>query len=349
MVSTDSSFWRGRIVCVTGGAGFLGLHLVQRLRDCGAAVRVFGLAPRPGHPLLAFADVERIDGDVRDREQVRRALVGCDVVFHTAGTVGVWGPALERMRSVHVDGTRNVVETAPGRARIVHTSSVVAVGASRSGQMLDEESPFELADCGLPYCEAKRASEEVALASGRDVVVTNPAYLLGPDDDEPSVMGRLCHRYWRGRLPFAPPGGVNFADVRDVAEGHLLAAERGITGRRYILGGDNRTFADFMRELAATSRFAPRGQPRLPRWLFAAIAGFGEVHGLVTGNEPYPGLGHVRLNRYFWFYRSDRAHAELGFRCRPLADTLADTHRWFRDQSSMGLGGLRRWWLRPAG
>ena len=344
----DDDHWRGRTVCVTGGTGFLGFHLVQALRSRGARVRIFGLAPRPGHPLLDLRDIELIDGDIRDKDEVHRALDGCDVVFHAAGIVGVWGPALQRMWAVHVDGTRNVLETAPSRARIVHTSSVVAVGASRSQKSLDETSPFNLADCGLVYCQAKRAAEELALASGRDVVVTNPAYLVGPEDHEPSVMGRLCFRYWRGRLPLAPPGGVNFVDVRDAADGHLLAAQHGRAGRRYILGGENHTFAEFLPLLAATSNYSPRGQMRIPYWVLATLGGLGELHGRLTGREPYPSLGHVRLNRYCWFYRSDRAQSELGFRSRPLTQTLADLHRWFRSTSPVNLRGINRWWMRPA-
>jgi dihydroflavonol-4-reductase len=347
-MTTDTTRWFDRTVCVTGGAGFLGLHLVQQLRDHGAAVRVYGLPPRPGHPLLDWLDVKRIDGDIRDRDRLRQALAGCDVVFHVAGTVGVWGPELARMRSVHVDGTRNVLETAPSNARIVHTSSVVAVGASRSQELLDENSPFELEGCGLPYCEAKREAEELALASNRDVVVVNPAYLVGPEDHEPSIMGRFCQRYWRGRVPVSPPGGVNFVDVRDAADGHLLAAALGTAGRRYILGGENHSFAEFMQMLATTSRFVPRGQPRLPHWLFVAAGGLGELRGKLTGREPYPSLAHVRLNRYWWFYHSERAEAELGFRARPLTQTLIDLYCWFNETSSLKLRGINRWWMRPA-
>src|SRR5262249_22116390 len=139
-------------------------------------------------------------------------------------------------------------------ARVVHTSSVVAVGATMSRRILDEESPFELGDLRIDYVHAKRNAEQVALAaaaSGKDVVVVNPAYLLGPDDLEPSVIGRFCVRFWRGLMPLAPPGGINLVDVRDAALGHLLAAERGLAGRRYILGGENHSFASLMQLLTA--------------------------------------------------------------------------------------------------
>ena len=134
---------------------------------------------------------------------------------------------------MHVTGTRHVLEAAGG-ARVVHTSSVVAVGASRSGRIFDEEASFPLAGLRVPYVCAKRAAEELALqaaAGGTDVVVVNPGYLVGPEDHEPSAMGRFCVRAWKGRMILAAPGGYNFVDVRDVAAGHLLAAERGRSGR----------------------------------------------------------------------------------------------------------------------
>src|SRR5262245_23531307 len=231
-MSPDPAFWAGRPVCVTGGPGFLGYHLVRPLRELGAAVRVFGLRPPEGHPLWGRPDVEVHVADLADATSLRRALAGCSVVFHVAGLVADSGPAVRRMHAVNVEGTRNVLAAADRTTRVVHTSSVVAVGASTDGRPLDEDSPFNLEGVDFPYVHSKREAERVALAGGRDVVVVNPAYLIGPDDHELSVMGRLCTRFWRGRLPVTLPGGLNLVDVRDVARGHLLAAERGAAGRR---------------------------------------------------------------------------------------------------------------------
>src|SRR5581483_6062342 len=169
--------------------------------------------------------------------------------------------------------------------------------------------------------------EELALAAaaaGRDVVVTNPGYLVGPDDPERSALGRLCRRYWRGRVPAAPPGGGNLVDVRDVAAGHLLAAERGRAGRRYILGGENHTLTDFFRLLAATAGWRPRALPTLPWWALAAVAEVAEGQARLTGRVPFPARQTGRMHRYCWFVRSDRAACELGYAPRPLAATLRD-------------------------
>jgi dihydroflavonol-4-reductase len=350
-MAPDGEFWHGRRACVTGGTGLLGYQIVRCLRERGATVVVLALPPRDGHPLRHEPGVEGAFGDVRDPAVVARAVAGCDVVFHAAGVVADWGPALARMRDVHVLGTRRVLEAAPRGARVVHTSSVVAIGASTVPEPLTEDSPFRLDGLRVDYVRAKRAAERLALesaAAGRDVVVTNPGYLIGPEDHERSAIVRFCKRFWRGQVPLAPPGGFNLADARDVALGHLLAAERGRSGRRYILGGEDRTFPELMALLAEVAGLCPRALPVAPWWALAALARFSEGRALLTRRQPYPSLQGARLNRHYWFYRSDRAAAELGYRCRPLADTLADTYRWCAARGTLRVRGLSRWWMRAA-
>jgi dihydroflavonol-4-reductase len=346
-VQPDPAFWAGRTVCVTGGTGFLGYHLVKLLGDVGARVRVFALAPLSDHPICRFAHAEIIPGDVLDPPAVRAAVNGCSVVFHAAGIVAVWGPAVRRMWPVHVNGTRIVLDALGAGARLVHTSSVVAVGASRTGQVLDEDSPFNLAGVNLPYIQAKRAAEGLALGAGRDVVVVSPGYLIGPEDYDGSVMGKLCRRFWRGRAPLAPPGGLNLVDVRDVASGHLLAAERGRPDRRYILGGENLTYRDFMRQMADVAGMKPHWLPRIPRPAFWLAALINEGRGRLRGKEPYPSLAHARLNRYYWFFASDRARRELGYEPRAVRASLADAYAWYAGRESFHIRGLNRWLLRP--
>jgi dihydroflavonol-4-reductase len=260
------------------------------------------------------------------------------------------------MQAVHVLGTRNILDAVDGGACIVHTSSVVTIGASRDGRHLSEDNPFNLDGCAIDYVLTKRAAEQIALDAavrGQGVIVTNPGYLVGPDDYEQSAMGRLCVRFWKGRMPLAPPGGINIADVRDVATGHLLAAEHGQRGRRYILGGENLSWTDIMSLLSAVGGFRPRAVPRVPAWLLGTFAALGEARAWWTQREPYPSFQHARLNRYYWFYRSDRAAAELGYESRSVAASLVDAYEWHSQTARtiprrLAQRGLNRWWMRPA-
>src|SRR5262245_52201231 len=251
-MAMDRFDWRGLPVCVTGGTGFLGIHIVKQLVQAGARVTVHALEPRQNHPLFDIPNLTYVFGDINDLPSVQRAVRDSAVIFHTAAIVALCGPALQRMHEVNVAGTRNVLESAPVGARIVHTSSMVTVGASRDGEPVTEDAPFNLNRVDLPYVHTKRAAERLALAAaaqGRDVVVTNPGFLVGPEDHLRSVMFRLCSRFWRARLLAAAPGGFSLADVRDVAAGHLLAAQHGASGRRYLLAGANHTLHDFLKML----------------------------------------------------------------------------------------------------
>src|SRR5207248_3258323 len=146
----------------------------------------------------------------------------------------------------------------------------------------------------------------------------------GPEDREPSVVGRLCLRGWKGKIKMAPSGGLNFVDVRDVARGHLLAAERGRIGVRYILGGENRTLVEFVQLLATVRGLPARQRILMPPWLQTAVALIAELRGRILARQLYPSLQEARMSRYYWYSSSERARVELGFESRSLRESLAD-------------------------
>ncbi|HEY2911520.1 MAG TPA: NAD-dependent epimerase/dehydratase family protein [Gemmataceae bacterium] len=340
-------FWKGLPVCVLGGTGFLGSHLIERLLHHGARVRDLSL-PMSDSRAVRHSGMEYRVGDVRNAADVRGAVAGARVVFLAAGSVAIGHMARSSLEA-HRDGVRRVLDAISDDTRLVLTSSVVAVGATRGPQTLDESASFTLDRLKVGYVHAKRAAEVEALsaaASGRDVVVVNPGYLFGPVDPGPSVMGRYCLRVWRGKIPFVAKGGINAVDVRDVAAGHLLAAERGLSGRRYILGGENLTNQEVAAVLVRAAG-RQRHFPRVPHWAFAGLAAACEVHGRFMGKEPFPSMETARVGRLYWHFSSDRAKRELGYRPRPFSQTAADAFAWHQAHTRVTPRGLNRW-LFPA-
>jgi dihydroflavonol-4-reductase len=274
-------------------------------------------------------------GDLNHPTLARSALNDCEVVFHTAGPVAVWGAGVKSMVDSHVRCTQTVIEYTAADATIVHTSSVVAVGGTKGHLPLNEEHPFNLSGLPVPYVHGKRAAEQLALSEAnndRRVIIVNPGYLIGPEDYQLSVMGRLCLRFWKGNMPAAPRSGFNFVDVRDVAQGHLLAAEHGQSGRRYILGGINLPLPTFLGALARVAEMRLQAVFPIPRRVMPLIAWIAEQRAKRTGREPYPSYQQALLNQLNWYVSSDRARSELGYTTRPLEETIRDTYRWHSER-----------------
>ncbi len=322
-------YWAGRPVAITGATGFIGHHLAMQLVQQGARVSALVRTPaRCGR--LAAAGVRCVLGGLDDMTALTRTCRGCEIVFHVAGAVD-FEADWERFQRVNIDGTRNVAEAARGAGvrRLVHTSSIVAVGAARRPQPLDESAAWNLGPLSVPYVTSKRTAEELVLAEeGLEVVVVNPASVVGPDDFTASEFGTVCRRFWRGRLPFHFGGGNNFVDVRDVAAGHLLAAERGRPGERYILGGHNRSYGAFFKDLA---RAAARPILRVP--VPAAVGTVvAQLNDRFRGRRPsrsYLTVPQARLLKLFFYFDSGKAARELGYRPRPFDDSVADTYQFW--------------------
>lgn len=327
----DAAFWQGRRVAVTGATGFIGHHTVGLLRRLGAAVTALVRGSSVRTPLTE-AGVRCVTAPLDDVVALTAGCAGADVLLHIAGAVD-FGDDWALCRQVNVEGTRNVLEAArrAGVRRIVHVSSIVAVGANPRPVPFDEAAEWNLGPLRVAYITTKREGETVALAAtaaGQPVIVVNPGCVIGPDDVSGSEFGVLCRRFWRRRIPFYFAGGLSAVDVRDVAGGILRAAERGVVGSRYLLTGHNLTQGQFFAALARTAdRFFPR--LRLPISVGRLGAHLGDRLPRRPGQRPYLSAGQARaLGLYFW-YDCGRARQQLGYEPRPLADTLADTHQFW--------------------
>jgi dihydroflavonol-4-reductase len=311
---------------VTGGSGFLGSHLVRALSARGEDLR---LLQRRGSNLDHLSDLqfERVGGDVLDRRAVRAAMEGVQRVFHLAGTTSMRPDDRDKVFELNVKGTRIVLEEALAAKakRVVHVSSVGAIGPAKPRGTADETQPFLAAHLGIAYVNSKHEAEVEALrlaAHGLDVVIANPSFVLGPDDPKGTSM-ELVRRFLLGRIPVYVDGGLNIVDVRDVAEGLVLTADKGEVGERYILGGRNftfdRLFADFAR--ISGREQAPVKLPGRPTALVVEVM---SRAGLPTPVSP----DEVRSAMQWWTYRNTKARRELGFDPRPHEETLEDAVRW---------------------
>lgn len=304
---------------VTGATGFLGGHLVDLLAERGDRIRALVREGTDAEPLRR-SGIEVVRGDVGEDAAVRAAAAGCGLVFHLAGVVSHRRRDLPHMRAVNVEGTRRLLGSVEAGARVVHVSSVAAIGpVASSDRRADERHSFPATAVGLPYAATKREAELVALGAadrGLDVVVANPGFLLGPGDLR-RVSTWPVSAYLAGRLRFTTRGGLSFVDARDVAGGLVTLAERGRRGERTILASEagNLGWDDFFSLVAEVSGVRRRSVRLAPALAVRAAA---LTPWLVTPDE-------VRAASNFWFYTAAKAERELGFRARPLAETIADT------------------------
>lgn len=318
---------------VTGAPGFLGAHIVETLVERGVKVRGWG---RPGesHINLEGLDLEMIEGDVRDPDCAREATEGIDTVFHTAAIYESWAPDPTLMYDVNLRGTFNVLEAARQRgARVVYTASIVALGRPGPGRLANEDSPYEAWDIDFPYSRSKYLSMRLAedfAAWGLDVRIVCPGYVLGPGDRTPTPSGQLLLALAQGKAPGHAGGGVAYVDVRDAAEGHVAAAERGRPGRRYVLAGHN---IDSGMLLKIVNRAVERRRPvvRLPRPVVRGVARVLQQVAVAQGLRPDLPMPMLEYGLRDCFYDNQRAREELGMRFRPFEETVADGLAWFRE------------------
>jgi len=318
---------------LTGGEAFVGAHVARALGEVGVEARCW-VEPGAARRGLAGLEVERVEGSIFDREALAAAMAGTDLVFHCAEDYRSWAPDLSEIRRFNVEGTRTVLAAAAraGVERVVHMSSVGALGRLPGAGVADEETPVGPGDPVGPYQRSKYRAERVVeehVRGGLDVVIVNPPASVGELDFQPTPVGKLVLDFLRGDLPGYMDAGRNFVDVRDVARGHLLAAEQGVAGERYVLGGENLSVAAFLELLSrVTGRPAPTRE--FPQWAALAYAAASEGWARITGGEPALPLDGVRASRQKLFVRWDRAARDLGYEPGPLEAAVERAVAWFR-------------------
>ncbi len=318
---------------ILGATGCIGNNTVRACLAAGWQVRAFH---RPGRDtwMLKGLDVERAVGDLGDPASLLTAMRGCDVVIHSAAHYPLHSLDMAGSLRQATSQMRHVLGAAAGARveRLVYTSSLTTVGAPGDPDRLADERDFYLpGSTGSAYFEAKWAMEAEAwraIAHGLPVVIVNPTSVFGPWDVRPAT-GEILINVAKGRLPVWLDLDVNIVDARDVGQGHVLAAERGRTGERYILGGQNMP----LREAIAAAAHAAGVRP--PRWrvsvgLVRRLVSIGEALGRLPGIPPLP-LEHFKTLSEWRALNTAKAREELGLETRPLTETLRDTLAWFRE------------------
>ncbi len=319
---------------ITGATGFLGTHVARVLAEQGAGLRLL-VRPTSNLKNLEGLPAETARGDLRDAASLEKAMSGCEVVFHVAADYRLWVQDPAEMYRSNVEGTRAILEAARknGVRCVVYTSSVATIGFTGNGHPADEDSPVALADMIGHYKRSKFMAEQVALEAGRAgmrVVTVNPTTPVGEQDIKPTPTGRIVVDFLKGKFPAYVETGLNLVDVRECALGHVEALEKGKSGERYILGGENLTLKQILDKLGAISG-VPSPKVKLP-YFVAYAAGLVDqtVSGRLLHREPRATVETVRMGKKKMWASSGKAERELGWKILPADNALRRAVEWFR-------------------
>jgi dihydroflavonol-4-reductase len=319
---------------VTGATGFLGSHVAHVLAEQGADLRLL-VRPTSNLKNLEGLKAETATGDLRDPASLERAMAGCESVFHVAADYRLWVRDPAEMYRSNVEGTRAVLEAARknGVRNVVYTSTVATIGFTGNGHPADEDSPVLLEDMIGHYKRSKFMAEQVALEAGQGamrVVTVNPTTPIGERDIKPTPTGRIVVDFLKRKFPAYVETGLNLVDVRECARGHITAMEKGKSGQRYILGGENLTLKQILDKLAAISGL-PSPSVKLP-YAVAYVAGAVDemFSGRLLGREPRATIETVRMGKKKMWATSGKAERELGWKTIPVDGALRRAVEWFQ-------------------
>jgi dihydroflavonol-4-reductase len=326
---------------VTGATGFVGSHVARQLVSAGQSVRVL-VRPNSNLEALAGLHVEYFEGDLSDQESLERAMHGIRRVFHVAADYRLWTPRPEEIYETNVEGTRKLLAAARHARveRIVYTSTVATIAVPRNGALPNEDTQASLNEMIGHYKRSKFLAEQVAVeavSAGVPVVIVNPTAPVGPWDWKPTPTGRIILDFLKGKMPAYVDTGLNVAPVEDIAAGHLLAAEKGRVGQRYILGGRNMTLKRILDALSAiTGRPSPR--VRLPHAVALAAGYADQWFSRLAGREPQIPVEGVKMSRHRMFVESDKAERELGYKPTSVEAALERAVTWYQQHGYLNAG-----------
>ncbi|MEE2775178.1 MAG: hopanoid-associated sugar epimerase [Acidobacteriota bacterium] len=320
-------------VLVTGGTGFVGAHLVRALLERGDRVRCL-VRRESRRDNLDHLDVALAEGDLRDTDSLRRAVAGCESLYHCAADYRLWVRDPAELYDANVEGTRRLLTAAreAGVEKVVYTSSVGALGLEPDGSPANEDTPVSLEKMIGHYKRSKFLAERVveeACDEGLAVVIVNPSTPVGDLDIKPTPTGQIILDFLNGRMPAYVDTGLNLVDVRDVAAGHLLAEQKGRVGEKYILGNRNLSLREILEVLSRlTGAAAPRF--RVPHWVPALFAAGSAAVARLAGTEPRVSPESVRMSRHKMYFDSSKALRELGLPQTSVEEALERAVEWFR-------------------
>jgi dihydroflavonol-4-reductase len=321
---------------VTGGTGFVGFHVARLLVERGTPVKALARASSKKDNLLQLDPglLTIVDGDLRNPDSLARAMEGCDTLYHVAADYRLWSANPQELYDSNVGGTRFILEAArtAGIQRTVYTSTVGALGIPRDGSPGNETTHVTEADMIGHYKRSKFLAEQEALKfalSGMHVVIVNPSTPVGENDIKPTPTGKIIVDFLNGKLPAYLNTGLNLVDVRDVAAGMLLAAERGVSGQKYILGCQNTSMKEMLEMLAAiTGRRAPAIQ--MPYGVAYTFVGLENLAAGILKREPAHPFEGVKMAKHHMYFDASRAVNELGLPQSSVKEALARAVEWFQ-------------------
>ena len=331
---------------ITGASGFVGANLVHELVARGHGVKAL-LRPTADERGLAGVDFQRVNGDLLDRKALERGMENCDWCFHVAASYQLWMRNYKPMYQANVEGTRNVLEAAgkAGCRRIIYTSTVGCIGLPT--KLHGRFTPTDETDIATESqmtnhykrskFQAETVADELFRKQGLPIVIVNPTAPIGPRDVKPTPTGQLIVDFLNRKLPAYLDTGLNWVHVRDVAVGHILAAEKGRLGERYILGSaeGNWTMQEMLLALEAITGI-PAPKMKVPHWVALAAAHVDEGISFFTGKPPKAPLAGVRMAKYKMWFNPGKAINQLDLPQTPPKQALADAVEWFRANGYVG-------------